>query len=169
MAVQDDPARDGLETRAELHIADVEDIADVRPYSRSLPLQLMRARELLMQRFRPHFSRNGLTDQQWRIIRVLVENTSLEILDLSAHCCMQPASLSRILPKMQADGIITRTINPKDQRRVSVSLTPKGLRLFQRIAPHTEVEYAEITRLIGEEHLEQLYEALDLLIEKLKT
>ncbi len=169
MVVRDEPTKHGGKPKAELHIADVEDIADVRPYSRSLPLQLMRARELLMQRFRPHFTRNKLTDQQWRILRILVENRSLEILDLSARCCMQPASLSRILPKMKKDGIITRTVNPKDQRRVSVSLTEKGYRLFQRIAPHTEIEYAEITRLIGGEHMEDLYDALDLLIEKLKT
>jgi homoprotocatechuate degradation regulator HpaR len=169
MAVRDESRKYRGKTKAELHIEDVEDIADVRPYSRSLPLQLMRARELLMQRFRPHFTRNKLTDQQWRIVRVLVENESLEILDLSAHCCMQPASLSRILPKMQKDGIISRTVNPKDQRRISVSLTEKGFRLFKRIAPHTEVEYAEITRLIGEQHMEELYDALDLLIAKLKT
>jgi homoprotocatechuate degradation regulator HpaR len=169
MAVRDGTGPSVSRAKAELHIADVADIADVRPYSRSLPLQLMRARELLMQRFRPHFTRNKLTDQQWRIIRVLVENKSLEILDLSAHCCMQPASLSRILPKMQKDGIIDRTTNPKDQRRVSVSLTPKGFRLFQKIAPHTEIEYAELTRLIGKEHMEKLYEAIDLLIDKLKA
>jgi len=150
-------------------MTNVEDIGYVRPYSRSLPLQLMRAREAMMQRIRPHFTRNKLTDQQWRIIRVLNENRSLEILDLSAQCCMQPASLSRILPKMQKDGIITRTVNPKDQRRINISLTEKGSRLFKRIAPHTDMEYAKIVCLIGEQHMDELYDALDLLIAKLKT
>ncbi len=169
MAVRDESGKHRGRPKADLHVADVEDIGYVRPYSRSLPLQLMRAREAMMQRFRPHFTRNKLTDQQWRIIRVLVENQSLEILDLSAHCCMQPASLSRILPKMKKDGIITRTVNPKDQRRISVALTEKGHRLFKRIAPHTDMEYAEMVSIIGEQHMDELYDALDLLIAKLKT
>jgi homoprotocatechuate degradation regulator HpaR len=169
MVVRDESRKRERKTEPELRVADVEDIGYVRPYSRSLPLQLMRAREAMMQRFRPHFTRNNLTDQQWRIIRVLVENQSLEILDLSAHCCMQPASLSRILPKMQKDGIITRTVNPKDQRRISIALTEKGARLFKRIAPHTDMEYAKIVDLIGEQHMDELYDALDLLIAKLKT
>ncbi len=169
MAVRDESGKHRGRPKADLQVADVEDIGYVRPYSRSLPLQLMRAREAMMQRFRPHFTRNKLTDQQWRIIRVLVENQSLEILDLSAHCCMQPASLSRILPKMKKDGIITRTVNPKDQRRISVALTEKGHRLFKRIAPHTDMEYAEMVSIIGEQHMDELYDALDLLIAKLKA
>ena len=169
MVVRDESRKRERTPEPELRVADVEDIGYVRPYSRSLPLQLMRAREAMMQRFRPHFTRNNLTDQQWRIIRVLVEIQSLEILDLSAHCCMQPASLSRILPKMQKDGIITRTVNPKDQRRINIALTEKGARLFKRIAPHTDMEYAKIIHLIGEQHMDELYDALDLLIAKLKT
>ena len=39
--------------------------------SRSLPMQLMRAREAVMKRFRPHLTERGLTDQQWRVIRPL--------------------------------------------------------------------------------------------------
>ena len=45
----------------------------MRPFQRSLPMQLMLAREAVMQRFRPHLTANGMTDQQWRIIRALNE------------------------------------------------------------------------------------------------
>ena len=44
-----------------------------RPFARSLPMQLMRARELVMRHFRPHLHDHDLTDQQWRIIRALTE------------------------------------------------------------------------------------------------
>ena len=43
----------------------------MRPFERSMPMQLMLAREAVMQRFRPHLNAQGLTDQQWRIIRAL--------------------------------------------------------------------------------------------------
>ena len=54
----------------------------MRPFERSLPMQLMRAREIVMARFRPHLNAHGVTDQQWRIIRALNETDGLEIADL---------------------------------------------------------------------------------------
>jgi homoprotocatechuate degradation regulator HpaR len=139
----------------------------MRPSSRSLPMQLMRAREAVMQRFRPHLRRHGITDQQWRVIRVLVEIEELEILDLSARCCLHPASLSRILPNMDAAGLIARRAHAQDLRRVIVSITPQGRRLFETVAPESERIYAGIARDIGPDRLQRLYRALDDVIEVL--
>jgi homoprotocatechuate degradation regulator HpaR len=139
----------------------------LRPSSRSLPMQLMRAREAVMARFRPHLRSHGLTDQQWRIIRLLVEVDALEILDLGKRCCLHPASLSRILPNMDAAGLITRRAHAQDLRRVVVSITPQGRRLFAAAAPGSEQIYAEIAHKIGPERVQQLYRALDDTIEAL--
>src|SRR5205814_754045 len=135
--------------------------------ARSLPMQLMRAREAVMQRFRPHLRAHGVTDQQWRIIRALIEVDALEILDLSARCCIHPASLSRILPKLEADGILTRRVNEADQRRIIVAIAAHGKRLFDTIAPHSEEIYAGIARDLGPERLHELYRVLDDMIEVL--
>ena len=40
---------------------------------RSLPIALLRARETVMHRFRPLLASHDLTEQQWRVIRVLGE------------------------------------------------------------------------------------------------
>jgi homoprotocatechuate degradation regulator HpaR len=139
----------------------------MRPFSRSLPMQLMRAREAVMKRFRPHLRSHGITDQQWRIIRVLVEIEELEILDLSERSCIHAASLSRILPNMDGAGLIVRRAHARDLRRVIVSITPAGRRLFETVAPLSEKIYAELARDIGPERLQQLYRALDDAIEAL--
>ncbi len=138
--------------------------AGMRPFGRSLPMQLMRAREAVMQRFRPHLNAHGLTDQQWRIIRALVEVEELEILDLSACCAIHPASLSRMLPKLEADGLIVRRVNQADQRRVIVSISARGRRLFDAMAPQSEAIYAGIARDLGPERLGELYRVLDEMI-----
>lgn len=139
----------------------------LRPSSRSLPMQLMRARGAVMQRFRPHLRSHGLTDQQWRIIRLLVEIDALEILDLGKRCCLHPASLSRILPNMDAAGLIARRAHAHDLRRVVVSITPQGRRVFEALAPGSEQIYAEIARDIGPERVQRLYRTLDETIEAL--
>jgi homoprotocatechuate degradation regulator HpaR len=133
----------------------------MRPFERSLPMQLMLAREAVMQRFRPHLNARGLTDQQWRIIRALNEVETVEIADLGRVCCLHAASLSRILPKLEEDGLIARRNSKNDQRRVIVSLTAKGRRLFDGVAPESEAIYAALAREIGPARLDQIYSLLD--------
>lgn len=133
----------------------------MRPFARSLPMQLMRAREAVMERFRPHLVERGLTDQQWRVIRALSEVEALEILDLAARCCILPASLSRMLPKLAEDGVLARRAHALDQRRVVVSLTPRGRKLFATLAAESEAIYAGIASEIGVARLQELYRLLD--------
>ena len=65
--------------------------------SRALPMQLLRAREAVMQRFRPTLRDLGLTDQQGRIMRALAEVEWTDMMELAGRCCIHPASLSRIV------------------------------------------------------------------------
>jgi homoprotocatechuate degradation regulator HpaR len=138
------------------------------PFSRSLPMLLLWAREELMRRFRESMHVHGLSDQQWRVIRALTETESLEIVELGARCCLHPASLSRILPKLAADGLVSRRPNADDQRRVIVSLTPRGWRLFESAVPTSQRIYDQVAQDVGPERLEHAYAVLEELVELLK-
>lgn len=142
--------------------------APIRPFERSLPMQLMRAREAVMARFRPHLKLRNLSDQQWRIIRALSEADALEIVELSARCCIHPASLSRMLPALEQDGLVMRQGHARDQRRSVMSLTARGRRLFREMGPESEAIYAALARDIGVARLSQLYAMLDALIATLE-
>lgn len=133
----------------------------MRPFARSLPMQLLRAREALMQQFRPHLREKGLSEQQWRVIRALAEAGSMDINALGEVCQIHPASLSRMLPNLERDGRIERRTDRDDQRYTIVSITAKGKALFQRIAKESEQIYASIERRIGSRELNTLYELLD--------
>jgi homoprotocatechuate degradation regulator HpaR len=127
-------------------------------------MQLMRAREQVMQRFRPHLRAHGLTDQQWRVIRALVEADSLEIRRLATSCVIHPASLSRILPKLEQQALIQRRTSQADQRRTIISIAPAGRKLFEKLSPESRAIYARIESELGAALLEQTYAVLDRLI-----
>ncbi len=139
------------------------------PFRRSLPMLLLWAREAVMQRFRPAIYAHGLTDQQWRIVRALAEVESLEIHELGKSCCIHPASLSRILPNMSRLGLVTRRSNKADQRRVVVSITPKGRVLLDKTSPISGRVYAELARDIGPERLELAYQVLEEIVAALEA
>jgi homoprotocatechuate degradation regulator HpaR len=133
----------------------------MRPFARSLPMQLLRAREALMQEFRPHLRKHGLSEQQWRVLRALAEAGSMDINALGEMCQIHPASLSRMLPNLEDEGRIERRPSREDQRYVIVSITAKGRTLFQRVAKESEQIYALIEQRIGSRELKSLYDLLD--------
>jgi len=141
----------------------------MRAFSRSLPMQLLRAREAVMQRFRPMLHRHGVTEQQWRVIRALVESEATDIGALAEQCCILPASLSRIVDTLETKKLVARRAHEADQRRVVVEVTAAGRRLFHAVAPHSEAHYREIAALVGTERLEAFYATLDEIIERLES
>jgi homoprotocatechuate degradation regulator HpaR len=127
-------------------------------------MQLLRARDAVMQRFRPHLRTQGLTDQQGRILRVLAETEQLEMSDLAVRTSIHPASLSRIIPRLEAKGIVRRSKVDADARRVLVAITKRGRAAVAPVIRASERIYAELAAELGPSRLKELYRALDMLI-----
>lgn len=123
-------------------------------------MELLRAREAVMRRFRPGLRTHGVTEQQWRILRALAHTGALEVSQLAEVTCLLPPSLSRILPELEARELISRRQADADLRRSVISLEPKGLRLIATHAPYAEEVYEGIAVAFGHERLGQLFTLL---------
>lgn len=132
----------------------------MREFSRSLPMSLLRAREAVMRQFRPSLRQHGLTEQQWRILRALAAIEAIEVTELARTAFLLGPSLSRILRDLEARRLIERKTAKSDLRRGVVSITEKGLRLMEMVAPSSEAIYAAITRRYGAKKLAELQEML---------
>ena len=128
-------------------------------------MQLLRARDAVMQRFRPYLRKQGLTDQQGRILRVLAESKQLEMSELAVQTSIHPASLSRIVPRLHAKGIVRRWKVDGDARRVLVSITKRGLATVRPVMRASERIYAELAGELGASRLRDLHRSLDMLID----
>jgi homoprotocatechuate degradation regulator HpaR len=132
----------------------------MREFSRSLPMSLLRAREAVMRRFRPSLRDHGLTEQQWRILRALASVDTIEVTELAHVAFLLGPSLSRILRDLEARHLIEREVAKADQRRGLVSISAKGLKLIETVAPTSEAIYDAITRRYGARKLRELQEML---------
>lgn len=128
---------------------------------RNLPLLLLQAREAVIDRFRPLLNAHGLTEQQWRIVRALLEHETLEPREIVAVCCISSPSLAGMLARMEQTGLVQRQRLDHDQRRVQVRLTPSCRALALRMAPAVEAAYAALEAQLGSAALEQVYTTLD--------
>jgi homoprotocatechuate degradation regulator HpaR len=131
---------------------------------RNLARLLLQAREALMVRTRPGLREHGLSDQQWRVLRVLGEHGTVETGRVAREATILGPSLTGVLARMERDGLVRRERDPADQRRTVVEATPKGLKMVQRLSHTVEAHYQWLEQSLGKQKLAQLYELLDQLI-----
>jgi DNA-binding MarR family transcriptional regulator len=83
--------------------------------------------------------------------------------------CLLGPSLSRILRDLEARQLIERRTTKADLRRGVVSISQKGLKLIEIVAPNSEAIYAAITRCYGAQRLVELQAMLGALEESLSA
>jgi homoprotocatechuate degradation regulator HpaR len=128
---------------------------------RSLPIALLRSREAVMQLFRPHLSRLGLTEQQWRVLRVLGEDGLSEAGHVAGRACILPPSLSRIIKALAEQKLIASFRDAADGRRTMIELTAAGTGFLENAAPQSAAVYAAIEKAFGKSELADLLDKLD--------
>ncbi len=131
---------------------------------RNLPRLLLQAREAVMAHTRPSLREHALSDQQWRVLRVLGEHGAVETGRVAREAYILGPSLTGVLTRMERDGLIERRRDPADQRRTVIEATTQGKKLVKRLSTTIEAHYAWIENSMGKAKLAELYRLLDQLI-----
>ena len=139
---------------------------------RNLPRLLLQAREAVMTHTRPSLREHGLSDQQWRVLRVLGEHANskhgaegVETGRVAREAFLLGPSLTGVLTRMERDGLIERSRCSQDARRTVVRATPLGLSKVAKLSEAIEAHYAWMESELGKQKLAQLYQLLDAVIQ----
>jgi len=103
--------------------------------------QLQWATALITSRFRRDLAGAGLSLEQFDVLVHLAwaPSGTLPLHELTASMVVADAlsrtGVTRLLDRMERDGLITRTVSTTDRRRFDVSLTPHGRQRFEQIWP----------------------------------
>ena len=127
----------------------------------SLPILLQKAREAVVLSVRSTLSGFDLTEQQWRVIRTTYLNGELNAQTLASQSAILGPSLSRILNRLEEDGILLRKVSPGDQRELVISLSAKGKRLHQKVQPKVQANYDALAAQLSQNKISQLVGLLD--------
>ena len=128
----------------------------------SLPIALIRAREKVMVPIRAMLTQSGITEQQWRILRVLEEFGPLDATKLSEAASLLVPSQTRIVQTLVEKGYVTRTPDTRDRRRQTVAITEAGHRIIEDNLDQAREIARHFETVLGKEKLRTL---LDLLAE----
>ena len=103
--------------------------------------QLQWATALIMNRFRRDLAGTGLSLEQFDVLVHLAwaPSGTLPLHELTASMVVADAlsrsGITRLLDRMERDGLITRTVSTTDRRRFDVALTPAGQHRFDQVWP----------------------------------
>jgi DNA-binding MarR family transcriptional regulator len=106
---------------------------------RQLCFALYAASGLVTRAYRPLLEPLGLTYPQYLAMLVLWERSPRTVGELGEALDLDSGTLTPLLKRLEAAGLVTRTRDPADERRVRVAPTTKGLALRDRAAAIPEV------------------------------
>ena len=135
-------------------------LEDLTPTRKSLPISLLRTRELIMESVRPMLARHKVTEQQWRVLRVIAEEQQTDATTIADRACLLAPSVTRILRALHARQFIASSKDGEDARRTRLFLTPAGKEFIETIIPESLELFAQLRAIVGEQRWEQLVQLL---------
>ncbi|MCD9149340.1 MULTISPECIES: homoprotocatechuate degradation operon regulator HpaR [Pseudophaeobacter] len=133
--------------------------------SRSLPIALLRARERVMGPIRHLLSDVDLTEQQWRVLRVVQESGKVDPTEIAEQACLLLPSLTRILQKLEQKGLISREQDMVDRRRQVIRITAAGEKIIDANIAASIAIVDRTRQKMGEDRYEALLDLLNQLDE----
>lgn len=102
-----------------------------------------------------------VTEQQWRVLRVLDESGAMDPTSIATEACLLMPSLTRMLQKLEEKGLVERKNDPLDGRKQRIDITDRARALIQSNM-QTSVELSERLRTrIGAQKYEHLLDLLN--------
>ena len=118
------------------------------------------ASNLIVKAYRPFLTPLGLTYPQYLVMLVLWEKECVSVGDLGQILHLDSGTLTPLLKRMETSGLINRSRDPNDERRVLISLKDKG----RDLSAEAEKIPKELTKNIEFDNLNQLRDELKVLV-----
>lgn len=130
---------------------------------------LARSSHLVSGEFHARLAAAGIAVPVWRVLAVLYDRDDLVIGALARMVLLKQPTLSKVLDRMIADGLVTRSPATTDRRRVFVAITEAGRTLVRQFLP--EAKSHEAAALVGfsDSEIDTLKHVLRALIARLET
>jgi DNA-binding MarR family transcriptional regulator len=98
-----------------------------------LAFALYGAANRMARMHKPFLEPLGLTFSQYLVLLELFAGTPRTVGDLCAKLAMETGTITPLLKRLAAAGMVTRTRDVTDERRVLIELTPAGEALRERV------------------------------------
>jgi 3-hydroxy-9,10-secoandrosta-1,3,5(10)-triene-9,17-dione monooxygenase reductase component len=127
---------------------------------------LARASFIVSNEFHARLGDWDLSVPEWRVLACLMDVEGLSVGELAAMALMKQPRLTKVLDRMERDGLLQRRATSGDRRRVTLHLTAKGRARVQPVLLAAKAHEAEVLKQFSDEERATIKYALDLLIDR---
>ena len=116
----------------------------------------------MVKKYKPYLEQIDLTYTQYITMMVLWEQHSVTAKELGQRLYLDSGTLTPLLKRMEAKGLLTRQRDPVDERSLRVTITDAGEALKERALdiPYQMAQHVKLTK----EETETLYKLLYVLL-----
>ncbi|MDP2957715.1 MAG: MarR family transcriptional regulator [Longimicrobiales bacterium] len=144
----------------------LEELRQTRPFrsrAQEAFLALLRTADLSKNRFSDLFGSEGVTFQQYNVLRILrgAGPAGLPTLEVGSRMIERTPGITRILDRLEAKGWVRRERSSEDRRRVWCRISPLGLALLERLDAPVDANDRAIFDAMAEADVEALLRILD--------
>lgn len=122
---------------------------------------LLGAREAVMSPIRPILRAHELTEQQWRLLRILMDNGPMDISRAAELSMIMAPSLTRIVRDLTQRKLISKNKNADDARKSTLSICPAGQTLVEQTAMETIAHIERYQSQFGQDRFDRLLAELN--------
>lgn len=126
---------------------------------------LARASHLISGEFHRQLGTQRMPVMTWRVLATLVDGP-MSAKALADIILQKQPTVSRLLERLEAQGLVRRATNPMDRRSITVSLTSKGRKLAKPLCEAAKRHEADVLEPFGEANAETLVRVLQRLIDQ---
>jgi DNA-binding MarR family transcriptional regulator len=125
-----------------------------------LPYLLAQAAWLISAQFQRHLATRGIRFSVWRLLASLSGTAGLTIGELADILLLQQPTVTRIVDRIEKDGLVARKSASDDRRRVIVTLTPRGRALVAGLLKDAAQHQNDVLAAYSKSETETLFKVL---------
>lgn len=126
-----------------------------------LATSIMRVQQLVLSALDAAVKPLGITFARYEVLVLLSfsQSGSLPLSKVGERLMVHPTSVTNLVDRLEAQGLVERTVDAADRRRILASLTPEGRSVMKRATKAlTDIEFA--VGDLGRADQEKAYELL---------
>lgn len=125
---------------------------------------------LMKRKLSEAFKKEGyhITIEQWTILNALWKNEGLIQTELAQKTFKDKTNLTRILDKMERDGLVKRNKNPNNRRAYKITMTENATELFQKLIPIARDNNEEMFDLLDAKERKLLVQSIAKIIKQIE-
>jgi DNA-binding MarR family transcriptional regulator len=107
------------------------------------------------------FRRRGLTDLGWRVFSLIGHHEPVHPSHIAKRASFDPDKVSRAVDRLVRGGLVARAVDSADRRRIILTLTPRGKKVYAEIEQERREMEKEFLSVLTTDELRAFRAALD--------